>query len=69
MNSEIDEEDCTDYDIQDTDSVQLLLQREAGWTQNIAVGNLGVVYGWGNVKAELTRAKLAVSSTVARGWT
>lgn len=55
-----------DNDVPDTDSLVLLLQRDAGWTQNIGAVDTGVANTCGRLKAVSTRAQLGVPTTVEK---
>lgn len=69
LNGEIDEVDGPDGDFRETESLVLLVPRDAGWEQEIGtvdlvVANLG---GRGCLKSELTRVQLAVQTIVEMG--
>lgn len=66
LNAEIDEEDDPDKDVPDTDLLEWLLLREAGWTKDIGAFHPVVVNALANLKAELMHEHPVVPATVEK---
>lgn len=64
LNGEVDEEEGSDDDEPDIDSLELVLRRDAGCAQDIGPVDPGVGIAWGNLKTEMKRAQNPVLTTV-----
>lgn len=60
QNGKVDEVAVPDEDVPDTESFELLLQRDTGWTQDVGVVDAGVESVRENLNAKLTPAQHSV---------
>lgn len=66
MISKIVEEDGPENDVREMDSLELLLQRHAGYTKDVSTVDPGVDTAWRSLEKELPRAQLVVPTTVEK---
>lgn len=66
LNGKMDDEEATDDHVPDTDSLELLLQRDAAWPQHIGTVDHYLANVWDILTEELAHAQHAVLITVEK---